>query len=169
VPQREDEAATIGFELRTLLRRYDRMHAAMDSWTADLDFEDKDEVRNHERDLRHDEVLGTRDALLVSTLRLVRFFVFDEPRTPEELEPRAVVPGWEPPEATATRLRSFLEGMTLEATRLSGTEKTDWPFALILATLLDVAESFGWALGAYDPDAARHFDHNIAELRDRLR
>ena len=140
----------------------------MDSWTDDLDFEDDDEVRNHERDLRHDEVLSTRDALLVSALRLVRFFAFDEARTPSELDPSAVVPGWTPPEPAATRLRSFLEGMTIEATQLSRSEKRDWPFALILAALLDVAESFGWAMGAHDPEAARHFDHNIAELRDRL-
>jgi len=164
-----DEAAAVGFELRTLLRRYDRMRAAMDAWAADLDFEDDDEVRNQQRDRNHDEVLLTRDALLMSALRLVRYFVYDGPRFPAELVPTGLVPGWVPPSPGATKLRSFLDGMNQEGSSIMGLTKHHWPFATILATLLDVAENFSWDLGASDPDVAQHFDHNIAELRERLR
>lgn len=165
----EDHAAAVGFEIRTFLHRFDRMRSAMDSWTADLDFDDQDEVRIDEHDRKHDEVLLTQDAALVSALRLIGFFLLEGPHEPEELAPTALLPGWEPPAASAAQLRSYVEGMTAAATTLSDLNTEDWPFAAILAAMLDVAKSFSWGLGAYDPAAAQHFDHNLAELRDRLR
>ena len=164
----EDHAAAVGFEIRTFLHRFDRMRSAMDSWTADLDFDDQDEVRIDEHDRKHDEVLLTQDAALVSALRLIGFFLLEGPHEPEELAPTALLPGWEPPAASAAQLRSYVEGMTAAATTLSDLNTEDWPFAAILAAMLDVAKSFSWGLGAYDPAAAQHFDHNLAELRARL-
>jgi hypothetical protein len=143
------------------------MRAATDVWTADLlDGGDHNRKREHER--MHDEVPLTRDAVLVSANRLVRYFVFEGPREPGELDPSGLVPGWEPP-VPATKLRSFLHGMSEDSACITGLEKQDWPFATILTTLLEVAENFSWDVGARDPDAAQHLDHNLAELRERLR
>ena len=137
------------------------------AWTSDVLGVDGERV--HENDRRHDEVLLTRDAVLVSADRVLRFFVFEGPRAPAELNPSGLVPGWEPPTPAVTELRSLLDGISEDSAFITGLDKRDWPFATLLARLLDVVQDFSWELGARDPDAAQHFDHNITELRERLR
>lgn len=160
--QSEDAAAAVGFQLRTLLTRYDELHSIEESWRGDL-----------ESDEKIDRVLMARDGVAACARRIIRYFVAGAPRHPEELDPSDLIPAWVPPQAAADRLRTQLTSMDLEfaclTKRAVGEGVKDWPFALILATLLDVADAFAWELRAADPEAARHLDHNLVELRQRLR
>lgn len=139
-----------------MLRRLDRMRALDEVWSADIGNDDA-----------HDAAIALRDALLVTTHRLLRFFVFAGVREPSELSPTQLVPGWTPTTPSAATLRKYLANVS-DDVQFVCVERSDPPFALILKCLLDVADEFSWELGARNPEAARDFDHNIAELRRRL-
>lgn len=155
--QAEDEAVAVGFELGKVLRRYDRWRAAVDAWSADSD-----------DDAKHDEALLAEDALLLSVYRVVRYFAFDGQRATSELSPGGLVPGWQPQPKAMRSLRQHLDRLG-ETFFLTGLAPTEPLHALMLRDLVEVANAFSWAVRAEDPDAARQLDHNLVELRKRLR
>lgn len=156
--QTEDEAATVGFELDNVLRRYDRWRAAKEAWSVETD-----------DDAKYDEMLLTEDALLLSAYRVVRYFAFDKTRAATELSPNSLAPAWTAPPETLRSLRQHLGRMRDECFLITGLARKERHFALVLKDLAEVADDFAWAIRAHDPEAARHFDHNLVELRKRLR